>query len=211
MRRLAGLFLGFLTVLFAVQAGRAQDFDYYVLSLSWSSSWCQTTGDARDDPQCEAGRGLTFILHGLWPQYEEGGWPEGCRSRHPDATRAETGAMVDLMQSSGLAWHEWKTHGRCSDLSARAYFAASRQAFQAVTLPPLFARVTRPLEVAPSALHAAFVEANPDWPEGGIVLSCGQGLLREVRMCLTRDLEPRECGPDVGTCPMRRVSLPPLR
>ncbi|HMS93672.1 MAG TPA: ribonuclease T, partial [Tabrizicola sp.] len=37
----------------------AGDFDYYVLSLSWSAAWCALEGDARDDPQCDAGRGLT--------------------------------------------------------------------------------------------------------------------------------------------------------
>ena len=200
-----------LACLLAPPARAGDGFDYYVLALSWSSSWCEATGDAREDPQCDAGRGLTFILHGLWPQYEDGGWPEDCRSRHPDATRAETAAMADLMQSPGLAWHEWKTHGRCSGLSARRYFQTARTAWEKVTIPPLFARVRRPLEVAPEALHAAFVEANPDLPPEGIVLSCGEGRLREVRICFTPTLEPRPCGEDVGVCPMRRVSLPPLR
>ena len=44
---------------------RAGDFDYYVMALSWSANWCAATGDARDDPQCEAGRGIDFVLHGL--------------------------------------------------------------------------------------------------------------------------------------------------
>ena len=35
----------------------AGDFDYYVMSLSWSAAWCALEGDARDDPQCDDGRG----------------------------------------------------------------------------------------------------------------------------------------------------------
>ena len=42
---------------------RAGDFDLYVMALSWSANWCALEGDGRDDPQCDAGRGLTFVLH----------------------------------------------------------------------------------------------------------------------------------------------------
>jgi ribonuclease T2 len=46
-------------------------FDYYVLSLSWSPSFCETaTGNARRQ-QCGA-RPFSFVVHGLWPQYERG-------------------------------------------------------------------------------------------------------------------------------------------
>ena len=211
MRAVMALILGLFACPAWADGEKAGDFDYYILSLSWSSSWCAETGDARDDPQCEAGRGISFVLHGLWPQYEEGGWPSYCRTDQADATRAETAAMVDLMQSPGLAWHEWKAHGRCSGLSARAYFAAARKAYQALTIPPVFGRVTKPLQVAPSVLEEAFYEANPALPEGSITLSCGDGRIEEVRLCLTRDLTPRPCGADVAACRMRTVTLPPLR
>jgi ribonuclease T2 len=49
-------------------------FEYYVLSLSWSPSFCETaTGNARHQ-QCGA-RPFSFVVHGLWPQYERG-FPE---------------------------------------------------------------------------------------------------------------------------------------
>jgi ribonuclease I len=83
---------------------RAGDFDYYVLSLSWSSAWCALEGDARDDPQCDAGRGRTFVLHGLWPQYEDG-WPSYCRTAERDPGRAMTAAMTDIMGGAGLAFY----------------------------------------------------------------------------------------------------------
>lgn len=47
---------------------RAGDFDYYVLSLSWSPTWCALEGDERGSPQCDADRDLGWVLHGLWPQ-----------------------------------------------------------------------------------------------------------------------------------------------
>jgi ribonuclease I len=46
-------------------------FDYYLLTLSWSPTFCLTH---KDDAQC-SGKGYGFVLHGLWPQYAKGGWP----------------------------------------------------------------------------------------------------------------------------------------
>jgi ribonuclease T2 len=100
---------------------RAGEFDYYVMALSWSANWCALEGDSRNDPQCDAGRGLTFTLHGLWPQYEEG-WPAFCRTGHSDPSRSQTAAMADIMGGAGLAFYQWKKHGRCSGLPADAYF-----------------------------------------------------------------------------------------
>ena len=59
-------------------------FDYFILSLSWTPSWC---AEARGAAQCEAGRGYGFTLHGLWPQYERGGWPADCRSESDPPTQ----------------------------------------------------------------------------------------------------------------------------
>ncbi len=75
---------------------RAGEFDYYLLSLSWSPAWCALTGDDRHDPQCDAGRGLTFTVHGLWPQYETG-YPSDCFTTSTDPSRADTAAMADIM------------------------------------------------------------------------------------------------------------------
>src|SRR5688500_8715794 len=48
------------------------NYDYFVMALSWSPTWC--LGHPQDRGQCD-GRGYGFILHGLWPQYERGGGP----------------------------------------------------------------------------------------------------------------------------------------
>ena len=41
---------------------RAGDFDYYVLSLGWSPTWCALTGDARGDDQCDPRHDYGFTL-----------------------------------------------------------------------------------------------------------------------------------------------------
>ncbi len=119
MRRLiAALFLT------AAPQAHAADFDYYLLALSWSPSWCATADDDAAE-QCAPGRDLGFVLHGLWPQHEVG-WPEYCDAAARDPSRRQTAAMADVMGSGGLAWAQWKKHGRCTGLSAEDYFALSR-------------------------------------------------------------------------------------
>lgn len=190
---------------------RAGEFDYYVLSLSWSAAWCALEGDARDDPQCDAGRGLTFVLHGLWPQYDAG-WPSYCRTGARDPARAETAAMADIMGGAGQAFYQWKKHGRCSGLMAGDYYRAARQAFESVSVPELFARVERPLTLPASVIEAAFLEANPALSAESISITCKAGLIQEARICLTQELEPRACGPDVARdCRLPDAVLEPVR
>lgn len=189
----------------------AGEFDYFVLSLSWNSSWCRIEGDSRGAGQCDPGHGYGFTLHGLWPQYETG-WPSYCRTAARDPSRAETAAMADIMGSAGLAWHQWKKHGRCSGLGAQAYFATARRAFDSIGRPQTFRRLSRDTRLPPGLVEAAFIEENPEIPADGLTVTCKSGMLQEVRICLTRDLAPRECGADVlRDCPAHTVVMPPVR
>ena len=190
---------------------RAGDFDYYVLSLSWSSAWCALEGDARNDPQCDPGRGLTFVLHGLWPQYEDG-WPSFCRTVERDPTRAETAAMADIMGGAGLAFYQWKKHGRCSGLSPVDYYRTARVAYQRVKIPDLFQDVSKRLGVPASVIEAAFLEANPGLSRDQITITCKDGRIEEARICLTPDLDFRRCGDDViRDCRLSKAVLEPVR
>lgn len=195
----------------AAEGERAGDFDYYVLALSWSPGWCALEGDARDDPQCDSGRGFGFVLHGLWPQYEDG-WPSFCRTVERDPSRALTAGMADIMGSAGPAFYQWKKHGRCSGLSAEGYFAASREAYQSIVLPDVLSRVREPLRLPASVVEDAFLEANPALDPDGIAITCRDGLIQEARICLNKALEPRECGADVlRACRLRDAILEPIR
>lgn len=190
---------------------RAGDFDYYVLSLSWSPAWCALEGDGRGDPQCDTGRGLTFVLHGLWPQYESG-WPSWCRTVERDPTRAETAAMADIMGGSGTAFHQWKKHGRCSGLSAAEFYRTAREAYGRVAIPDLFKDVSSPLTLPASVIEAAFLEANPGLARDQITITCKDGLIQEARVCLTPDLAFRSCGDDViRDCRLQDAVLKPVR
>ena len=132
----------------AMAQDRSGEFDYYVLSLSWSPNWCALEGDARGSDQCDARHDHGWILHGLWPQYHRG-YPEYCNTTERPPSRAMTRDMADIMGTSGLAWHQWKKHGVCSGLSASAYYALSARPMTASCARRSFANSTRPYDCPP--------------------------------------------------------------
>lgn len=193
-------------------APASERFDYYILSLSWTPSWCAEAGDARGAVQCDAGRGYGFTLHGLWPQYEGGGWPADCPSGFAPPTGTEAVAMVDIMGSAGLARHEWRTHGTCTGLSPQDYFATSRQAYDAVIRPRSLRQRGGGDHINPSEIEAAFVAANSGMTPDQITVTCKAGRIQEVRICLTKDLRLRDCAPDARRdCSLSGAGFPPTR
>src|SRR5436189_200476 len=81
----------------------AGEFDFYVLALSWSPSFCEAAAErgnsGRSQVQCE--RPYSFVVHGLWPQYERG-FPEYCQRPSPRLDRNIMTSMLDLMPAPGL-------------------------------------------------------------------------------------------------------------
>lgn len=210
--RLATLAAALLTALPAqaiADGETAGKFDYYVMALSWSPNWCALEGDARDAEQCETDAG--WVLHGLWPQYHRG-WPSYCPTSERAPSRQMTAAMADIMGSGGLAWHQWKKHGVCSGLSARAYYALSRQAYGSLTRPDVFRKLDKAVQLPASVVEEAFVKANPGLEPDMITITCRDGMIQEARVCLSRDLEPVPCGRDViRDCTMTDALFTPLR
>ncbi|WP_417606582.1 ribonuclease T2 family protein [Primorskyibacter flagellatus] len=207
-----------LVLLFLMSAGLARaegepsgKFDYYVLSLSWSPTWCALEGDARNSQQCDAGRDFGWVLHGLWPQYHRG-WPSYCRTQERAPSRQQTAAMADIMGTSGLAWHQWKKHGTCSGLSAKAYFALSRKAYGSITRPAVFRKLDQPVKIPALVVEEAFLKANPTFAPDMVTITCQSARIQEVRICLSKDLEPVPCGSDVlRDCRMTDALLDPVR
>ncbi|MCB1444252.1 MAG: ribonuclease [Rhizobiaceae bacterium] len=210
MRRLRLLLFALLSIA-GTGVADARDFDFYVLSLSWSPSWCAANDRGGATPQCDGRRAYTFIAHGLWPQYERG-WPEYCPSNEPERVpRALAGTLYDIIPSAGLAGHEWRKHGSCSGLSQRAYFETVRAAYRKVRLPPgvFDGRIARRL--ATDEIETLLTRANPGLDRSGIAIGCENGRLTEIRICMTKSLTFRACEEiDRKTCRMRMINLPAL-
>lgn len=190
---------------------RPGEFDYYVLSLSWSPNWCALEGDARDSPQCDAREDHGWILHGLWPQFEKG-FPSYCNTSERNPPRSMTAGMSDIMGTSGLAWHQWKKHGRCTGLDASDYFALSREAYKRITRPKIFRKLEDPVRLPAAVVEEAFLSENHDLLADGITITCRDNHIQEARICLTRDLTPRRCGSDVlRDCTATSALFTPIR
>jgi ribonuclease T2 len=188
-------------------------FDFYVLSLSWSPSFCAANAERsfrRPDPQCGP-RPYSFVVHGMWPQYDRG-FPEFCQVPAPRLGRNIVGSMLDLMPSPRLVYHEWDRHGTCSGLSQSAYFDTIRKARAVVKIPPQYLELRSPVTVTPDEVEDAFVAANPGLTREGVSVTCGGRRLDEVHICLSRTLQFRDC-PEVErrSCRRDRLLMPPMR
>jgi len=189
----------------------AGDFDFYVLSLSWSPTYCIDAGARADPLQCEAKRPYDFIVHGLWPQLEHGRVEE-CAGRAAPLDADFVASMLDIMPSPGLIRHEWRAHGQCSGLSAKKYFAAVRQARALVKIPAAFDQPTQDRLTNPQAVERAFITGNKGMDAAGIAVTCSGRRLREVRICLTKSFDFRTCsGVDRRACVRDEIVAPASR
>ena len=209
---LRAIIFALLTSLPAYAEGKKSgDFDYYVLALSWSPTWCKLTGDNRNADQCDSKHDYGFIVHGLWPQYEQG-WPSYCRSKHRAPSRSMTSAQSDFMGSGGSAWHQWKKHGSCSGLSAQEYYNTAKEAYSQFSMPAILRQVTEQINLPAKVVEQAFLEENQNLEANQITITCKQNHIQEARICLTKDLAPRKCGSDViRDCTSKNAILAPVR
>lgn len=191
--------------------GTPGQFDFYVLSLSWSPSFCETDGAGRNDEQCRRGRPFAFVVHGLWPQYDRG-FPQNCERPAPWIDSGLIRSMLDVMPARQLVIHEWRTHGTCSGLTAEKYFETVRSAYQRVKIPERFQRINDYTMVSPDEIEEAFTAANPGLARNMISVTCDSRHLREVRVCMGKDLAYRACPEtDRRACRTPRVVMPPVR
>lgn len=190
--------------------GTPGSFDFYVLSLSWSPTYCAR---ARQDDslQCAAARPFAFVVHGLWPQYDRG-YPSSCVVPPPALPKTVVDGMLDVMPSPSLVRHEWSKHGTCDGEDAADYFAKVRAAYAAVHIPAAYATAADAARTAPKDIEAAFIAANPGLKADGIAVVCRSRRLSEVRVCLDKSLGFRAC-PEVdrAACRADEIAVPAAR
>jgi ribonuclease T2 len=176
------------------------NFDFYLLSLSWSPEFCHSHPSA-----AECAAHSTFVMHGLWPQNNDGTYPKNC-SNAPGP--ADPSQYSDIYPERGLLEHEWKTHGSCSGLSADEYFSAGRKAFHSVVIPPKLSGLTSQISLPPGQILGLFSASNPQIPLSALAMSCGNNYLTAVEVCLDKSLQPIACS-SVRSCRANTVRIPP--
>ena len=162
-------------------ATKPGQFDFYVLALSWSPSFCEASrernANRRPDQLC-SGRPYAFVVHGLWPQYERG-FPSNCQQPAPRVARTQVDQMLDLMPSPRLVYHEWDRHGTCSGLNAAGYFDAIRKARSKITVPAAYHESNAMRTVSPGTMRkptnfTVLAPAVTESPRSTHTRSCGR-------------------------------------
>lgn len=186
-------------------------FDFYVLALSWSPSYCASEGEDANRQQCGTGRPYAFVVHGLWPQFERG-YPADCATGERDVPRDLAQSLYDIMPSNGLIRQQRRKHGVCAGLTQRDYFDVVRAARNRVTVPDDFMRPAAFRTINPQDVERAFQRANPGLKPDAITTSCSGRYLSEVRICMTKGLEFRSC-PEIDrrACRNPKAVMPPVR
>ena len=178
----------------------AQNFDFYLLNLSWSPEFCHSHPTA---PECAQHR--AFTLHGLWPQNTSGPYPEHCSTAPGPQNPAQ---YSDIYPDPGLLEHEWQTHGTCSGLSPDVFFSLARQAVHSVVIPAELTSLTQQTSLPPSEILALFEQSNPTFPAASLALSCGNNYLTAIEVCMSKTLQPIPCG-QIRSCRANTVRIPP--
>jgi ribonuclease T2 len=197
---LAGLCV---TSLLVAQTGAS--FDYYLLSLSWAPEFCAQPGEAAANP-LECGQGKGFVVHGLWPEANQGKSPESCGAAKT-VPKSLVNDMLKYIPSASLIQHEWATHGTCSGLSQGDYFTKVMLARAAVQVPVQISSLGQSVTESPAEIESQFAAANPSFPPGAVRTTCQGGALTEVRVCFDKNLKALACTVSAGECASAAVKI----
>lgn len=124
----------------------ARSFDYYMLSLSWSPSFCeqQKQKNGGNIPQhlqfqCNEAAQFGWVIHGLWPQNAAAqavsDHPRFCQGDLPPVSEALIKKYLPDSPGANLLQGQWEKHGSCAFNSAETYFAKQSELFHRLNLP----------------------------------------------------------------------------
>lgn len=192
--------------------GTPGEFDFYVLALSWSPTFCQSEAGQRSRSQCGVDSRSEFVVHGLWPQHDRG-FPENCGAFNRPIPRNAMDKAAAIFPDAGLARYEWNKHGTCSGLGPSEYFDDVAAARSKVVIPGKFARPRSDVDTSPIEVERAFVDANKGLRADMMSVQCRRQQLTEVRICLSKDLRSFVSCPEVNrsSCRTRDITLPVSR
>ena len=185
-------------------------YDYLVLALSWSPTFCASGSGHADREQCGGTNKYGFVAHGLWPVFPRGSGSaaHGCGGDTGGLTDKSADRVKGVMPSRKLINHEWEKHGTCFGGDASTYFGKVRTAWDKVKIPQKFKAPVQESKASADQIRKAFTEANPSIPGNAVAVNCLRPRgktdvadrpleLKEVRLCLDKDLNFKACGSQV--------------
>ena len=121
---------------------KKNEYDSYVLAMSWQPAFCEYVAKPGTKPECEALEDGDLVidhltLHGLWPNKKGCGTRYGnCGGPKLDLEEATVSQLAPWMPNfyfeDDLGTHEWDKHGTCQPLSDDEYFLTSMRLVKAV-------------------------------------------------------------------------------
>ena len=186
----------------------AGDFDYYLLTLSWAPEFCATNSAGRNSAECDPNKHMGLVVHGLWPQFNNGSWPQDCTSTSPVASDT-VDHMMPIMPGRSLIQHEWSKHGTCSGLSTQDYFAAIEELYNGLQVPEDFKRPSQDVRARPPDIEQKFSNSNHA-PQDAFRVSCPQNEFSAVEICLTKGLKYQACPNSLKECRAQKIEVRPV-
>jgi ribonuclease T2 len=163
-------------------------FDYYVLALSWEPEFCATS---YSESEACRNRSFGFVLHGLWPDQESGQAAANCAAGSP-LSAGITSRLLPLMASTSLIQHEWASHGTCMGVSKEDWATTLARAYESFKTPEVF--LTREqVHISTAECIDRIQKANPGFKRESLLIVTSGIYLRELRICLNKDLSARSC------------------
>jgi ribonuclease T2 len=184
------------------------DFDYFLLTLSWAPEFCATNPNGRTSAECDPKKHMGLVVHGLWPQYDNGRWPQDCASTPPVAS-ATVDHMMPIMPGTQLIQHEWAKHGTCSGLSTQDYFGEIEKLYNGLQVPDNFKKPSSSSEAVPADIEQKFAAAN-NAPKAAFRISCPQNDFSAVEICLAKNFQYQACPNTLKECRANKIEVRPV-
>ena len=184
------------------------DFDYFLLTLSWAPDFCASNPKVRSSAECDPKQHMGLVVHGLWPQYDNGKWPQDCTTTPPVAS-STVKHMMPIMPGKQLIQHEWSKHGTCSGLSVKDYFGAIEKLYNGLQVPDGFQHPSSSSKTSAAEIEKKFASAN-NAPKGAFRVSCLQNEFSAVEICLSKDLQYQACPSTLKDCRALQISVRPV-
>ena len=166
---------------------------FHMLAITWMPQTCATGGDGQGDMACDGPNRFGWTLHGLWPNSDGRPYPRYCRPASEVSREIIRGELcrtpsVDLVQ------HEWAAHGTCGWETPEAYFAQAAALYDPLVKPEPLSLAGADGRLTAGELRDGWATANPGLPRDSLQIAVtDEGALREIRLCLDLEFQPRPC------------------
>lgn len=184
-------------------------FDLLILVRTWPPTFCQSVM-RHEHKHCSVAPIDFFTIHGLWPEYSNGRWPQYCSKLSAfdpsNSTQRQRCEWPSFHGTDRTFWeHEWDKHGTCAatlpalggqDLYFENAMALHEQldvnsALESAGIWPSDQHESFSTDDASAVLRDAF------GVEPQLACDARSSALAEVWICIDINLQPIHCPPSV--------------